>query len=51
LQTAFFTTSLGTGPRACSRHPIIFYSIIAYAGTWLVWLPLWLSRDGLGILS
>ena len=33
------------------RHPIIFYAIIACAGTWLVWLPLLLSKDGLGVLS
>lgn len=34
-----------------ARHPLIFYSIIAYAGTWLVWLPLLLSEDGLGLFS
>jgi hypothetical protein len=34
-----------------ARHPLVFYSLIAYAGTWLVWLPLLLSEDGLGLLS
>ena len=41
----------GASQGLLARHPIIFYSIIAYAGTWLVWLPLMLSKDGLGILS
>ena len=30
-----------------ARHPLLFFFIIAYAGTWLVWLPLALSEDGL----
>jgi uncharacterized protein len=34
-----------------ARHPLVFYSLIAYAGSWLVWLPLLLSEDGLGLLS
>jgi uncharacterized protein len=34
-----------------ARHPLLFYSIIAYAGTWLAWLPFLLSEDGLGLLS
>jgi uncharacterized protein len=34
-----------------ARHPLLFYFIIAYAGTWLVWLPLALSEDGSGLLS
>src|SRR4051794_8829635 len=33
-----------------ARHPLTFYFIIAYAGTWLVWLPLALSEDGSGLL-
>ena len=33
-----------------ARHPLLCYSIIAYAATWLVWLPLVLSQDGLGVL-
>ena len=33
-----------------ARHPLLWYSIIAYAGSWLVWLPLVLSQDGMGLL-
>jgi uncharacterized protein len=33
-----------------ARHPLAFYFIIAYAGTWLIWLPLALSEDGSGLL-
>jgi CAAX protease family protein len=33
-----------------ARHPLTFYFIIAYAGSWLVWLPLALSKDGTGLL-
>jgi uncharacterized protein len=34
-----------------ARHPLVFYTLIAYAGTWLVWLPFLLSVDGLGLMS
>jgi CAAX protease family protein len=34
-----------------ARHPMVFYVLIAYIGTWVVWLPFLLSADGLGILS
>jgi uncharacterized protein len=34
-----------------ARYPLLSYSFIAYAGTWLVWLPLLLSEDGLGLMS
>jgi membrane protease YdiL (CAAX protease family) len=34
-----------------ARHPLLSYSLIAYAGTWLVWLPLLLSKGGLGLMS
>jgi uncharacterized protein len=34
-----------------ARHLLVFYSIIAYAFCWLVWLPFVLSKDGAGILS
>jgi uncharacterized protein len=33
-----------------ARHPLTFYFIIAYAGSWLIWLPLALSEDGTGLL-
>ena len=34
-----------------ARHPLLFYTLLAYAGTWLVWLPFLLSADGLGLMS
>jgi uncharacterized protein len=34
-----------------ARHPLIFYTLIAYDGTWIVWLPFLLSADGLGLMS
>jgi len=34
-----------------ARHPLLFYFIIAYAGSWLVWMPVVLSEgDGVGLL-
>src|ERR687890_2185444 len=33
-----------------ARHPLVFFFIIAYAGTWLVELPYILSEDGAGLL-
>src|SRR5215218_6760738 len=33
-----------------ARHPLTFFFIIAYAGTWLVELPYVLSADGSGLL-
>jgi membrane protease YdiL (CAAX protease family) len=33
-----------------ARHPLVFYFIIAYAGTWLVTIPLALSANGVGLL-
>jgi membrane protease YdiL (CAAX protease family) len=38
------------GASLLARHPLIFFSIIAYASTWLVWLPFVLSREGSGFL-
>ena len=34
-----------------ARHPLISFFIIAYAGAWLVWIPLAISEDGAGLLS
>ena len=34
-----------------ARHPLTFYFIIAYALSWLAWVPLALSEDGSGLLS
>ena len=33
-----------------ARHPLTFYFIIAYAGTWLVTVPVALSANGVGLL-
>jgi uncharacterized protein len=33
-----------------ARHPLTFYFIIAYAGTWLVTVPVALSANGIGLL-
>src|SRR5215204_5724595 len=32
------------------RHPLIFYFLLAYAGTWLITVPLALSANGVGFL-
>jgi uncharacterized protein len=34
-----------------ARYPLTFYFLIAYAFSWLVWVPLALSQDGAGLLS
>jgi uncharacterized protein len=34
-----------------TRHPLLFYVLIVYAVTWIVWLPFLLSADGLGLMS
>src|SRR5918998_6814909 len=33
-----------------ARHPLIFYFLMAYAGSWLVTVPLALSANGVGLL-
>ena len=33
-----------------ARHPLVFFFLIAYAGAWLVELPVVLSRPGTGLL-
>ena len=33
-----------------ARHPLVFFFVIAYAGTWLFELPYVLSEDGSGLL-
>ena len=38
------------GAGLLARHPLLFYSIITYAITWLAWLPFVLSREGGGYL-
>jgi membrane protease YdiL (CAAX protease family) len=34
-----------------ARYPLTFYFVIAYAFSWLVWVPLALSKDGAGLFS
>jgi CAAX protease family protein len=34
-----------------ARYPLIFYFVIAYGFSWVVWVPLALSKDGAGLLS
>jgi membrane protease YdiL (CAAX protease family) len=34
-----------------ARYPLTFYFLIAYAFSWLVWVPLALSQDDAGLLS
>lgn len=36
--------------RLITRHPLVAYFIIAFAGTWLVIVPLLLARNGFGLL-
>ena len=38
------------GEGLLARHPLLFYVLIAYLGTWIVWLPFLLSADGLGLM-
>jgi uncharacterized protein len=33
-----------------ARHPLVFFFLIAYAGTWLVTVPVALSTNGVGLL-
>ena len=33
-----------------ARHPLVFYFLMAYAGTWLVTVPVALSTNGVGLL-
>jgi uncharacterized protein len=41
---------VGIHENVLGRHPLISFIIIAFAGTWLVELPLLLSKDGAGLL-
>src|SRR5918997_5872108 len=40
-----------SGEGLLARHPLLFYVLIAYAGTWIIWLPFLLSADGLGLMA
>lgn len=37
-------------PGVLARHPLVFFFLIAYAGAWLLELPVVLSRTGTGLL-
>ena len=37
-------------PGLLARHPLVFFFVIAYAGAWLLELPVVLSRTGTGLL-
>src|ERR1700759_5486765 len=42
----------GGGPiGAVRRHPLVAFFVLAYAASWLAWLPYVLSADGLGVLD
>jgi membrane protease YdiL (CAAX protease family) len=45
-------TPAAAGARASwlARHPLLAYFALAYAVTWALWLPYFLSRSGLGLL-
>ncbi len=34
-----------------TRHPLVIFFVVAYAFSWLAWIPLVLSKDGAGLLS
>ena len=36
--------------RFITRHPLVAYFVIAFAGTWLFFVPLLLAKNGLGLL-
>ncbi|GAB3989306.1 type II CAAX endopeptidase family protein [Actinoallomurus acanthiterrae] len=36
---------------AVRRHPLVAFFVLAYAASWLAWLPYVLSADGLGVLA
>lgn len=36
---------------AVRRHPLVAFFVLAYAASWLTWLPYVLSADGLGVLD
>jgi CAAX protease family protein len=45
------TASSGAGLRGLlTRHPLVSFFVLAYAGAWLTWLPIVLSEDGAGVL-
>lgn len=51
LSTASDPTSTVLLKRLIKLHPLTAYFILAYLYAWISWLPLVLSRNGLGVLS
>jgi uncharacterized protein len=54
MSTLTTTSRPATSPplkRLIVRHPVVAFFVIAFAGSWMVWLPLVLAQDGLGVLS
>jgi uncharacterized protein len=43
--------SAATREGVLARHPLIFFFLIAYAGTWLITVPIALSTNGVGLLQ
>lgn len=33
------------------RRPVLMFFVLAYAGSWTMWSPWWLSQSGLGLLD
>ncbi|HYX50482.1 MAG TPA: hypothetical protein VE843_12105, partial [Ktedonobacteraceae bacterium] len=44
------STSTSTLKRLIIQHPLVAFFVIAFAGEWIVFLPLILSQNGLGLL-
>src|SRR5215469_9181119 len=36
--------------RSITRHPLLAFFVLAFAGTWITFLPLVLAQNGLGVL-
>ncbi|GAB3622249.1 hypothetical protein GCM10027418_03310 [Mariniluteicoccus endophyticus] len=32
------------------RRPLLWFFLLAYAGSWVLWSPWWLARNGIGLL-
>jgi hypothetical protein len=50
MATANASERTATSPRGPARHPLVSYFLIAYAGMWVVTIPLALSANGVGLL-
>ncbi len=52
--SALSTTSPATASspfrRLIIRHPLVAFFVLAFAGAWIVWLPLVLAQNGVGLL-